>query len=211
MQAGLQGGGLDLAIRTSSLLGAMMIDLLDALDLGAALLDRRGIVAHANRKARSLFGSGLDVSNGRLVAGDAAVNAELQRLVDGAAALRFSPVAARPVPIARAGKRPLVVEAVPIAEGLVDDPLCMLRSILLITDLGESPAFRSSRLRDVFRLTNAEAKLAARISSGEDIDAAAIALGVTRETARSQLKSIFAKTDTHRQAELVAVLARLRG
>ncbi len=112
--------------------------------------------------------------------------------------------------IPRAGRRPLVVEAIPVGPGLIDDPFHMLRSILLITDLGQSPAFRTARLREVFRLTNAEAKLAARLAGGEDLDAAASALGVTRQTARSQLKSIFGKTETHRQAELVALLARLR-
>jgi DNA-binding CsgD family transcriptional regulator len=199
-----------LSVRTTALLGGAMIDLLDALDFGAALLDRSGVVVHANRNARSVFGSGLDVVAGRLVARDPAANADLQGLVGRAAASQFSPGAARPVTIPRAGTRPLVVEAVPVAPGLIDDPFHMLRSILLITDLDQSPAFRTARLRDVFRLTNAEAKLAARLAGGEDLDAAAAALGVTRQTARSQLKSIFGKTDTHRQAELVALLARLR-
>jgi hypothetical protein len=32
---------------------------------------------------------------------------------------------------------------------------------------------------------------------------------MTRETARNQLKSVFAKTDTHRQSELVALLLQV--
>ena len=32
---------------------------------------------------------------------------------------------------------------------------------------------------------------------------------ITRETARNHLKSVFLKTDTHRQSQLVALLARL--
>lgn len=35
-------------------------------------------------------------------------------------------------------------------------------------------------------------------------------LGVRHETVRSQLNSLFAKTDTNRQAELTAVLNKLR-
>jgi DNA-binding CsgD family transcriptional regulator len=201
----------DLATRTSALIGTTAVDLFDALDFGAVLLDRRGVIVHANRNARTVFGSGLDVVVGRLVASDPAANADLQALLEAASMPRFPPGAARPVPIPRAGKRPLVVEAVPVAPDIVDDPLCVLRSILLITDLGQSRAFRTSQLRDVFHLTNAEAKLAARLAGGEDLDAAAAVLGVTWQTARSQLKSIFAKTDTHRQAELVALLARIRG
>jgi hypothetical protein len=33
--------------------------------------------------------------------------------------------------------------------------------------------------------------------------------GISVHTARSQLKSVFAKTDTHRQAELVALAGKL--
>lgn len=56
----------------------------------------------------------------------------------------------------------------------------------------------------------AEARLAARLMSGDGINAAAIALGVSRETARTQLKAVFAKTNTHRQAELATLVTRLR-
>jgi DNA-binding CsgD family transcriptional regulator len=44
--------------------------------------------------------------------------------------------------------------------------------------------------------------------SEESIETAADNLGVAYETARNMLKSIFQKTDTHRQGELVALLAR---
>jgi DNA-binding CsgD family transcriptional regulator len=65
-------------------------------------------------------------------------------------------------------------------------------------------------LRIAFGLTASEARLAARLASGVGINGAATFLGVNRETARSQLKAIFAKTNTHRQAELVGLIARLR-
>jgi DNA-binding CsgD family transcriptional regulator len=199
-----------LALRTTTLLGGALIDLLDAFAVGAVLVDRRGMAVHANRSARSLFGSGLDVTNGRLAAIDPAVNAELQRMMEGVAGLRFSPAAASPVAVPRNGRRPLLVEAMPLAAGAVDDPLCVLRSMVMITDLEFKETSGADRARDVFHLTKAEGRLAARLARGEDIDAAAAVLGVTRHTARSQLKAIFAKTDTHRQAELVALLARLR-
>ena len=50
----------------------------------------------------------------------------------------------------------------------------------------------------------AEAKLAAKLALGSGIENAAASLGVSRETARTQLKAVFAKTNTRRQAELVA-------
>ena len=64
-------------------------------------------------------------------------------------------------------------------------------------------------LRTVFRLTEAEARLATQLALGESLENLADQFGIAKETARSQLKSIFTKTGVHRQAELVAVLAKL--
>jgi DNA-binding CsgD family transcriptional regulator len=60
-------------------------------------------------------------------------------------------------------------------------------------------------------LSEAEARLAARLASGEALEMVAEQFGIAKETGRSQLKSIFAKTGVHRQAELVALLAPLLG
>jgi DNA-binding CsgD family transcriptional regulator len=54
-----------------------------------------------------------------------------------------------------------------------------------------------------------EARLAVFIAGGDSTEQAADKLGVSRSTVRSQLKAISAKTDTHRQGELVALLTRL--
>jgi DNA-binding CsgD family transcriptional regulator len=69
-----------------------------------------------------------------------------------------------------------------------------------------SQASLSSR----FLLTPAEAQIALGIADGETLAAIAEARGVSVSTARTQLKSVFAKTGTHRQAELVALLVGRR-
>src|SRR5262249_33709747 len=61
-------------------------------------------------------------------------------------------------------------------------------------------------LRSHFGLTQAEGRLALHLVAGETLRCAAVKLSITYETARSQLKSIFKKTRTHRQAELVIVI-----
>jgi len=60
--------------------------------------------------------------------------------------------------------------------------------------------------RRLYGLTMAEAALAARLVEGESPARAAEALGITTGTARTQLKRLFAKTETNRQAELVRTL-----
>jgi DNA-binding CsgD family transcriptional regulator len=53
-------------------------------------------------------------------------------------------------------------------------------------------------LRQLFGLTGAEAKLAARMASGRSLKEIVSELRVSMGTARTQLRSIFAKTHTHR-------------
>ena len=64
----------------------------------------------------------------------------------------------------------------------------------------------AASLRSRFMLTPAEVQVALGIAEGETLAAIAKMRGVAVSTARGQLKSIFAKTGTHRQAELVALL-----
>lgn len=57
-----------------------------------------------------------------------------------------------------------------------------------------------------FRLTPAEARLAVHLASGASLIEAAEQFGVAHNTVRAQLRAIFDKTDTHRQADLVRLL-----
>ena len=61
-------------------------------------------------------------------------------------------------------------------------------------------------LRCHFGLTPAEARLALHLVAGETLRSAAVKLSISYETARTQLKNIFSKTGTCRQAELVIVI-----
>jgi DNA-binding CsgD family transcriptional regulator len=80
--------------------------------------------------------------------------------------------------------------------------------------LGEAKLTKKNRrsvgnavLHSRFRLTPAEARIALGIARGEALRAIAETHGIAVATARTQLKSVFKKTGTHRQAELTALLA----
>lgn len=62
-------------------------------------------------------------------------------------------------------------------------------------------------LKSTYGLTVGESRLALRLLAGASLREAAQGLGITYETARTKLKFIFRKTGTHRQAELVLLLA----
>lgn len=71
---------------------------------------------------------------------------------------------------------------------------------------GEVPV---ARLQRIYDLTPAEAALAQTLATGTSLELAGERLGRGRHTVRKQLQSIFEKTDTHRQGELVALLGSL--
>jgi len=81
--------------------------------------------------------------------------------------------------------------------------------LLPVTTLIDGRAMLTERhLQAAWGFTAAEARLALCLADGQSVRAAAKALGITYETARSRLKAIFQKTRTHRQGELIALMAR---
>ncbi|WP_280820432.1 helix-turn-helix transcriptional regulator [Pseudaminobacter soli (ex Li et al. 2025)] len=81
---------------------------------------------------------------------------------------------------------------------------------ILVVEAPEALATGEKALCEAFGLTGAEARLATRLAAGNSLRNAAVEEGITYETARSRLKTIFRKTDTTRQAELVLLLTRYR-
>lgn len=76
--------------------------------------------------------------------------------------------------------------------------------LMLIRDANQQPEISASVLVELFRLTRAEAILATHLVQGESLKEASAALGISHYTARAQLGAIFAKTDTHRQPQMVS-------
>ena len=80
---------------------------------------------------------------------------------------------------------------------------------IVVLDMEDCPHPDEDLLRDLFLLTPAEARIANRLSCGQDVASIASDLGVSRGTVRVHLKSLFWKTATRRQGELIALLAHL--
>jgi DNA-binding CsgD family transcriptional regulator len=71
------------------------------------------------------------------------------------------------------------------------------------------PVPGEARLRELFGLTAAEARVAQLIASGDTVEEVAEKMGIKLTTARSKLAVIFSKTETRRQTKLVALLSRI--
>ena len=70
------------------------------------------------------------------------------------------------------------------------------------------PRFIPDDVRVAFGLTAAEFRLARKLASGFTLEDASAHLGISKNTARTQLRGLFEKTGTHRQSDLVALLHR---
>lgn len=109
----------------------------------------------------------------------------------------------------RNGLRPLIASIVPVI-GAAHDVLHLVASIVSLTDLEAAPVGPSTTtMQDLFGLTLSEARLAHEIAIGKTLPEISASRGTSRETLRNQLKSIFGKTGTARQADLAILLAKL--
>lgn len=109
--------------------------------------------------------------------------------------------------------RPLLITVDRLPPGMGGLPAWRAAVVVRIVDpdAASCPGARE-RWRTLFGLTGAEARLAeALIASECDLRRAADRCGVTYATARTQLAGIFAKTDTHGQAQLVRLLTLTGG
>jgi DNA-binding CsgD family transcriptional regulator len=159
-------------------------------------------VIAANAAARDLD---LPITAGALRPAGA-VRAQLENAL--AAAIRPGATPWPPLLMPRADARPWVLDVLP------PPPLCRawvreVHALAVVTDLDAQSQPAAARLCHVFGLTPREADLALLIGGANGLDDAAEQLKITREHARQRLKLVFAKTGVHRQAELVALIARL--
>jgi DNA-binding CsgD family transcriptional regulator/PAS domain-containing protein len=187
---------------------AGLADAFDLLGSAALVADESGRVIRANRTAEKSLTSDLRVINGRLTVHDPEISKSIRQLIDETVASQAGEHLRPPVTVPRPEGRPLAVYAIPLA-GDARNAFSPARVLVVVLDLDTRTAAEATHLREVFGLTLAEAKLLARMARGESLETAAELLRISKETARSQLKTVFAKTETTRQPELIALVARL--
>jgi DNA-binding CsgD family transcriptional regulator len=152
----------------------------------------------------------LRLSGGRLAAASARDRRAWEMLLHRLAR-REGPAMGTAVSLGEATASPLRLLAVPLsgervkASGL-ERPAASNLGLVVISEPQPEPATDQVVIETLFGLTKAEAALAAALASGETLRDYADASRRSLNTVKTHLKSVFAKTGTTRQAELVRLL-----
>lgn len=175
---------------------------LHKLGTAAFTVTRRGGVTELNEAAQSLLddGSELRIVAGRLrcvIENHIPLAHHIQHVIDTRQAKTFS------LPSARGGE-PLQVMLLPPIQARIWAPeptvLMMVRTPRAVL------ASALDQIRNAYGLTHAETRLVAGLAGGETVNQFCERAGVSRNTVKTQLSSLFSKTGTSQQKELVRLV-----
>ena len=194
-----------LAIRLGLERARAMAELMQKLGLPAAVLREGGALMAANELFAELIPSLAQDRRDRLHICDAHADALFVDALAGPGRKRRTAVNSIPVAM-REGRQPAILHLLPIC-GAANDIFSQASSLLVVTPVDRGAVPDADLLQGLFDLTPAEARVARGIGAAQSVDALAEALGISRETVRTQLKAVLSKTGLSRQQELVSLLA----
>jgi DNA-binding CsgD family transcriptional regulator len=175
----------------------------------ALALDGYARVLDVNEAAAGLFDDEIRVHDRRLVVHDREAQREINAFIDRLRTTSdMAALSAGPIVVRRRERGPIVIHVLPV-DGAARSPFLGARVLLVLRDTDQMRIPAGDLLKRAFALSAAEIRVATRVGVGVSLEATADQLGITRETARTQLKAVFAKTGRRRQSELVALLSRL--
>jgi DNA-binding CsgD family transcriptional regulator/PAS domain-containing protein len=178
----------------------------DRMHVGTVILDDAGTPLTVNQAAELLLAErdGLQLSKGVLRARPPAQDRVLQAAL--AAVLAAEAVQLRALSIPRAGGRSalkLLIKTIPRWQQVGNRRPA---AAIYIRDPDRVFVPSADVLRMLFGFTPAESSLAKLLAEGLSLDQAVARLGISKNTGKSRLRAIFAKTGASRQSTLVRLL-----
>jgi DNA-binding CsgD family transcriptional regulator len=176
---------------------------IDRFDFGIVLLDADGSLLFANEPAKRL----LDTGHGIRRAGQAIAATDFHDAISLQTAIRHDPESLDHLHVLllnRSASQPLI--AVVAALGSQQDLWGRPTTALYLLDPDRDMHAMVGALCRAHGLTATESLLTMHLVAGATVEDAANRMRIRTQTARAYLKQIFAKTGTHRQAELVRAL-----
>ena len=196
-------------IRGSEMVARNAEALLNASETACILLDESGRILYLNEAAQGFVSAsdGILVQDDRIVPVERSKRKQFHGLVTAArSADAGNPGGA--IALGRgSSKRALQLHVSPLR--LKTAHRSSVRVLILATDPDRHISFPDAILRQLYRLTPAETELANGLLSGFSLEEIAAMRKVSESTIRSQMKSVFSKTDTRRQGDLIRLLMTL--
>ena len=190
--------------------GIALREVIDRLPMGVVLLNELRQLVIGNRQAQRISeqDDGLTLGPGGLEAGHPGQNRELRSLISRVlAAERGTLVPDSFLMISRkSGKRAYAIMVSPLLAAPPDAASRDAAVAVFITDPEERHFSTAEILRTLYDLSRAESELVQLLTQGFSLEQAARERCVSIHTVRSQLKSVFAKTRTSGQADLVQMI-----
>jgi len=197
--------------------------LLASMTGAAILLDRQGRILQMTSAAETLLGERdglLLIKNGHVTLGAQGRHDSMRLAASIKQALAVAAAHGEPqqqldpmLQIKRpSGRRALLVQVMPLPAPSFS-PWCAVdggaRILVQIVDPQASADAQAERLRLPMGLTAAETRVAALLGSGLGLTEAAAALGVSRNTVKTQARQVFAKVGVHSAAALARLMASI--
>ncbi len=198
-------------IRQAELRTEMAEAAFDRLAVGVVLLDVRGAPVMVNREAERIAAmkDGFILLGGRLAADRMRDTIKLRDLIRRVGSNGPAPkrAGAGTVRLTRpSGLSDFHIVVLPLPKRCQSTDSSSAAAVLFITDPEKTQSPVDHLFGDLYGLTDAEVRLVTKLLEGGGLTAAAEKLGLSRNTVHSQLASVFLKTDTRSQSELLTLL-----
>jgi len=181
--------------------------------VGIITLDERGKIVTRNAVADNLIREkdGLSVINEQIYIESPTSRAKLNGYIDAVttAQRNMEPAPTNALAVERPSGKPdleLLIKPMMIDKSV--EPGHTPHMIVFINEPERSYKIDTRILMSLYGLTKAEVALSKLLAEGANLDQAAAELGIARNTARAQLRSIFAKTGVSRQSMLVSLILK---
>jgi len=181
---------------------------MEIMGLPAAMLAADGRVVSANASLEALSPRIRFLAFDRLMLGTPAADRLLTEAIDGLSTGAAAGV--RSIPLPATEEQPALVAHLLPVRRTAADIFAMSAGLLVVTRVTLPEAPLADVLTGLFDLTAAEVRVARGVARGQSIAELAAANAISRETVRTQLKSIMAKTGTSRQIDLALLLSGTR-
>jgi pimeloyl-ACP methyl ester carboxylesterase/DNA-binding NarL/FixJ family response regulator len=181
------------------------LSLLDQLPIALIVVDSEGAIVESNRRAHQLFSDTdvLQIQHGRLQAKNKSDDSTLRELITHLANSSVVSRASETLTLKGAGNDNLMLILSPAQSGSFSDSHHV--SIFITSSRNQHIVLPDTVMRH-FELSNMEFAVANLLVNGCTIKEIAERNGTQENTVRTQVKAIFSKTLTCRQAELISLL-----